>query len=106
MNETFPGEYRNEFSTYPWSPTTDPYQWQPSIKTIKRVTRTVDKYDSEGRFIGREIITEEYEDVEKQVWGSQEYWVSGVFDDMTGNYDQNQCLTNSATAGSVNLCIN
>jgi len=37
-------------------------------KKVKRVTKTIEKYDENGKFIGREIITEEYEDVEKIVY--------------------------------------
>lgn len=51
--------------------TTDNCNWYPTTKIVKRVTRTIDKYDMEGIFIGREIVTEEYEDVERQVWQPQ-----------------------------------
>jgi len=46
--------------------------WNPQMKMVKRVTKTIDKYDCEGRYLGREIITEEYEDVYVQDW-SQPY---------------------------------
>lgn len=48
--------------------TTDPYSWGPRTKLIKRVTKTIDKYDTEGRLIGREVITEEYEDIKIEEW--------------------------------------
>jgi hypothetical protein len=51
--------------------TTAGSQWQPVTKTVKRITKTIDRYDVEGRLIGREVITEEHEDVEKQVWELQ-----------------------------------
>jgi len=54
--------------SYPQNPTTAPYSWQPKTKNIKRITRTIDKYDAEGKLIGREVITEEVEDIEKEVW--------------------------------------
>lgn len=41
---------------------------QPIVKNIKRVTKTVDKYDAEGKLIGREVIVEEYDEYEKQIW--------------------------------------
>jgi len=53
-----------EFQT---SPTTFP-AWQPKIKKVKKITRTIDKYDAEGKLIGREVITEEVENIEKEVW--------------------------------------
>lgn len=43
-------------------------QWGPKIKNVKKVTKTIDKYDSEGKLIGREVITEEHENIEKEVW--------------------------------------
>ena len=42
--------------------------WNPPMKMVKRVTKTIDKYDCEGRYLGREIITEETEDVYVQDW--------------------------------------
>jgi len=89
--------------TYPYNPTTDPYQYVPVTKIIKRVTKTIDKYDREGVFIGREIITEEYEDVEKQVWEQQKWWVS----DGTFTYPaDNNNITVSFTNCCDSLCIN
>jgi hypothetical protein len=43
-------------------------QWGPRLKTVKKITKTIDKYDAEGKYIGREVITEEYEDFEKEMW--------------------------------------
>jgi hypothetical protein len=42
-------------------------------KRIKRITRTIEKYDENGIFIGREVIIEEYEDVEKMVYEPPSY---------------------------------
>jgi len=39
----------------------------PKTKTIKRVTKTIEKYDLDGKLIGKEIITEDYEDIQKQI---------------------------------------
>jgi hypothetical protein len=51
-----------------WNSNTAGMQWQPVIKNMKRITKTVDKYDSDGKLIGREVIVEEYEDIQKEVW--------------------------------------
>jgi hypothetical protein len=53
----------------PQYPITPFDQWPntPS-KIIKRITRTIDKYDENNKYIGREIITEEIEDVERPIF--------------------------------------
>ena len=73
MNITINGE---PWLTEPWQPDQPWIQPQPWVypntitypntpmKTIKRVTRTVEKYSSKGEYLGKEIITEEIEDVE------------------------------------------
>lgn len=53
--------------TFPTYPSTNPYDWN-NPKKIKKVTKTIEKYDSEGILIGKEVITEEYEDIEIQEW--------------------------------------
>jgi len=50
-------------NTYPYQ-----QQWYPKIKNIKRVTKTIEKYDKDGKLIGKEVITKEYEDIEQEVW--------------------------------------
>lgn len=41
-----------------------PYPLSPSPKKIKKVTKKIKKYDSEGKFIGEEIIEETIEKIE------------------------------------------
>ena len=50
--------------TYP--STTVNYQYVP--KHMKRITRTIDRYDKDGKLIEREVIVEEHEDVERMVY--------------------------------------
>jgi len=85
-------EYEGQSVTYPYQ------QWGPQTKLIKRVTKTIDKYDNEGRLIGREVITEEWEDVEREVWSPihadpypQPPWI--VSSSETINLDGNGCFT-------------
>jgi len=69
-------------------------QWQPVTKTVKRITKTIEKYDVEGRLIGREVITEEHEDVEKQVWEivpNQQFFVTC---DSNCNCSSESCCNN------------
>jgi hypothetical protein len=40
------------------------YYYTYPTKKIKRVTRTIEKYGSQGELIGREVITEDVEDIE------------------------------------------
>ena len=102
--------------SYPWdNPTTAPMQWQPKTKNIKRITRTIDKYDAEGKLIGREVITEEVEDVEKQVWEPLT-WTSGTIVitstdkpvEITGNtvtYKNDNPFTLTNSSALSNTCL-
>ena len=52
---------------YPQQPYTQPWTIPsvPSVpRNVKKITRTIDKYDAEGKYIGREVITEEIEDIQ------------------------------------------
>jgi hypothetical protein len=40
----------------------------PEIVKVKRTTRTIEKYNEVGKLIEREIITEEEEIIDKQIW--------------------------------------
>jgi hypothetical protein len=55
--------------TYP--STTVNYQYVP--KHMKRITRTIDRYDKDGKLIEREVIVEEHEDVERMVYEQPSY---------------------------------
>lgn len=74
---------------------------QPKTRSVKKTTRTIEKYDPEGQLISREIIIDEEEIFEKQIWDNHEITVIG--DGTTGgNFDGADCLTNDdVTSGSV-----
>ncbi len=56
-------------------PQTNPYQQYPQTKSVKKITRTIDKYNSDGVLIGREVITDEYEDIERLEWNKPFYTI-------------------------------
>lgn len=94
-------------STYPWSPLTNPNEQYPKTKTIKKVTKTVEKFDKNGNFIGKEVITEEYEDQEVQVWEPNrwEIWGSGTTNPEMSQY--NHCTSVDINLGQGTIsCIN
>ena len=75
---------------------------QPKTRSVKRTTRTVEKFDPEGQLISREVITEEEEIYDKQVWDSNEFIITGEGGTTGGHEDGNHCLTDeSITSGSV-----
>ena len=71
-NNTLQGGWTSPGTTYigdppmPWLPITPypsiPYPYQPT-KMVKRTTKTVEKWGPQGEYLGREVITEEVEDV-------------------------------------------
>ena len=78
--------------------TTNPYETSPRTKIIKRVIKTIEKYDSEGKLIGKEVIIEEQEDIEQEVWEpcwkykQSDIWVSGK-GGTGGDFNGSHCLT-------------
>jgi len=89
MNTSLTNSYEARINTS----STNPYEVTPKIKIIKRVTKTIEKYDSGGKLIGKEVITEEYEDIERETWEpnrwttppeQQDVWVLGG---NTGNFN-------------------
>lgn len=65
---------------------------QPKTRSVKRTTRTVEKFDPEGQLISREVITEEEEIYDKQVWDNHEFIVTGE-GTTGGDFDGSHCLT-------------
>ena len=59
-----------------WYPSI-PWESQPETKKIKRITRTIEKYSPDGKLLGKEVITEEVEDIEKKVWISGPTYIPG-----------------------------
>jgi len=57
----------NDYWPYPYEPTTVPQPIYPT-KTIKRTTKTIEKYGPEGEYLGKEIITTDEEDIQVQDW--------------------------------------
>ena len=42
--------------------------YQPKFKTIKRYTKTIEKYGPNGEYLGKEIIITDEEDIQVQDW--------------------------------------
>ena len=55
--------YQPETPWIPTNPGTVVIQQQPT-KRIKRITRTIERYDELGNYKGKEVITEDHEDVD------------------------------------------
>ena len=53
---------------YPSYPTV-PYPQFPT-KTVKRTTKTIEKYGPDGEYLGKEVITTDEEDIQVQDWSS------------------------------------
>lgn len=56
----------------------EPYNFQTftysyPTKKIKRITRTIEKYAPSGEYLGREIITEDLEDIEVPDYSQQPF---------------------------------
>lgn len=49
---------------YPWVPVSPTVTPVYPTKMVKRITRTIQKYGPYGEYLGKEIITEDQEDVE------------------------------------------
>ncbi|NJN28975.1 MAG: hypothetical protein HC819_24970 [Cyclobacteriaceae bacterium] len=45
----------------------------PETKRVKKTTKTVEKYDENNNYLGKEIETIEEEVYDKTVWGTSEY---------------------------------
>lgn len=54
--------------------TTGDYTYIPKTKTIKRITKTIEKYGPGGEYLGKEIITTDEENIEVQDLN----WYSGT----------------------------
>ena len=59
-----PYEPYTPYPTSPWTP------WDPSPQTrkVKRTTKTIEKYGPDGEYLGKEVITKEIEDFDRQVY--------------------------------------
>ena len=51
----------------PYPPTTTPVNY-PQIQKVKKITRTIEKYDKHGNYKGKEIIIEEEEIFDKEYY--------------------------------------
>jgi len=53
----------------PYEPTTIPIQlyYYPTTK-VKRITKTVEKYNKDGKYKGKKVITTEEEIIDKPIW--------------------------------------
>ena len=85
-------------TVYPSSPTTVPiYQEWNQIKRIKRITKTVEKFDKNGKYMGKEVITEDHEDVEvpNYEWHTTPNGTGDV------NFGESYNITSSNSLGTV-----
>lgn len=90
--------------TYP--STTVNYQYVP--KHMKRITRTIDRYDKDGKLIEREVIVEEHEDVERMVYEQPIYYPDYYYQPPFYYYYEPQPTTWSigCANGGGSPCIN
>jgi len=76
----------------PWNPN----DFTPEPKKVKRVTKTIDKYGPQGQYIGREIITEEIEEVDRYVWSAAStYGVNLIYNSTVNPFPGPNTLTNN-----------
>lgn len=86
---TFPYPYDNTNPYQDWQQYRYPTQSNP--RKIKRTTKTIEKYDTQGKLIGREVITEEVEIYD-------EYYYQGpLISDSTGGTPNNCSIFGSQT---------
>jgi len=91
-NNTF-DDVGNNWYPYPYEPYTAPLQ--PDTRKVKRTTKTIEKYGPDGQYLGKEVITEEVENFERQVY-------SGSITISTSDYDGVVHLDQSSS-GSINF---
>jgi len=95
------------YPNYPSPPYTPlyPWDWKPEIHKVKRIIQTIEKYDKHGNYKGKEVVTEEEEIYDKEVWGSEmtfEYNVQcGGID-----YKVSSRSENSGNSGNFSCCVN
>jgi len=73
-------EFPNIPGTY--QPGTIPYQ--PQTRKIKKITKTIEKYDKNGNYKGKRVETIEEEEYDKQIWGSGTITIMGSADTIVG----------------------
>lgn len=71
INQTWIGDPPGWLDPYPHQ---QPWDSTPKNRKVKRKTRTIEKYDPQGKLISKEVITEEEEIFDKIVW-SNDYTV-------------------------------
>lgn len=88
-NDYYIGDPPNWLDTY-----TTP---QPETRQVKRTTRTIEKFDPEGKLVSREVITEEEEIFDKQVWPNNHNDLIITCDEINngtgGDFDAGHTLT-------------
>jgi len=73
-----------ESGAYDWYP--NPYEpytvpaVQPQTRKVKRTTKTIEKYGPDGEYLGKEVITEEVENFERQVYDGT-FYIQGTSTD-------------------------
>jgi len=105
----------NNWYPYPYEPYTVPLQ--PETRKVKRTTKTIEKYGPDGEYLGKEVITEEVEDFERQVYSgsitisSDENITWGQTSTDTVQWDPNDPNVNwsytcNANTGEVSFSVN
>ena len=106
----------NNWYPYPYEPYTVP-SYQPETRKVKRTTKTIEKYGPDGEYLGKEVITEEVEDFERQVYSGtitvsndQNIDFTTLSTDTT-NWDPNDPNSNwtytcNANSGEVSFSVN
>ncbi len=81
------------------------YTYRPETIKVKRTIRTIETYDAHGKLVSREVITEEEDYYDKQVWPSYQVDVITTTDttDTTVNKDVPYTLTNGMTVADIKM---
>ena len=78
------------------------YTYQPETIRVKRTIRTIETYDAHGNLVSREVITEEEDYYDKQVWPSYQVGIITTNEtDTTMNKNVPYTLTNGMTVANI-----
>jgi len=105
-----------DYGEYPWGdyPTIVP-MIQPKTRNVKRKTKTIEKYGPNGEYLGKEIIIEDIEDIEDQVYtgtiignGTSNYNMSSGDNTWDISNDPNVQISysNTGSRSVIDFCTN
>ena len=76
---------------FPYEPSpTAPVNWQLITRPVKRITRTIEKYDKHGNYKGKEVITEEEDMYDRMVYEQVPYYPYPPYDIICYNGETGQ----------------